>query len=55
MAGVDYKLSDRFYLTSELRYGSHTGIDLKEEGGVGRISDINYQPVTFALGVGVRF
>ncbi len=55
MAGVDYKLSERFYLTSELRYSSNTGIDLSEEGGSGSVLDIDYQPITLGLGVGYRF
>lgn len=55
MAGVDYDLSDRFYLTSELRYGSQSALNLEEEGGNGRVTDIEYQPVTLGLGVGIRF
>lgn len=55
MAGVDYDLTDRFYLTSELRYSSQTGLDLDEENGDGRVTDIDYQPVTLGLGAGFRF
>lgn len=55
MAGVDYDLSERFYLTSELRYSSQTGLELEEEDGSGRVTDIDYQPVTLGLGVGFRF
>ena len=55
MAGVDYDLNDRFFLTSELRYSSQTGIDLVEEGGSGRVSDIDYQPLTLGVGIGIRF
>lgn len=55
MAGIDYDLSERFYLTSELRYSSQAGLDLTEEGGAGKVSDIDYQPLTLGLGIGYRF
>jgi len=55
MAGVDYNLNDRFYLTSELRYVSHGALDLEEEDGNSRVTNIDYQPVTLGLGVGIRF
>ena len=55
MAGIDYDVSDRFYLTSELRYMSYNSLDLEEEGGNGRITNIDYQPVTLGLGFGIRF
>ena len=55
MAGADYKLSERFYLTGELRYTSNVGIDLSEEGGSGAVTDIDYQPITVGLGIGYRF
>ena len=55
MAGVDYRFTDRLYLTTELRYSSLTGLDLSEENGDGRISDIDYQPVTLGVGLGLRF
>lgn len=55
MAGLDYDLSSRLYFTSELRYASQTGLDLNEEDGDGRVTDIDYQPVTIGLGLGIRF
>jgi len=55
MAGVDYDLTERLYLTSELRYSSQTGLDLEEEAGDGRVTDIDYQPITLGLGIGFRF
>lgn len=55
MAGIDYDVSDKFYLTSELRYSSLSGVDLEEEGGDGRLNDIDYNPITVGLGVGYRF
>ena len=55
MAGVDYNLSNRFYITSELRNGSHRSLDLEEEDGNGRVTNIDYQPVTLGLGIGIRF
>lgn len=56
LAGLDYNLSDRFYLTGELRFTSFTGLDLSEEaGGDGRVTNIDYQPVTLGVGIGFRF
>lgn len=55
MAGVDYDLTEQWYLSAELRYSRQSGLDLNEEGGTGRVSSINYQPVTLGLGVGYRF
>ncbi|MEM7256903.1 MAG: OmpW family outer membrane protein [Pseudomonadota bacterium] len=55
MAGADYDLSDRIYFTSELRYTSFTGMDLTQEGGDGSVTDIDYQPLTLAVGIGFRF
>lgn len=55
MAGMDYDLSERLYLTSEIRYSSQTGLDLSEENGSGTVTGIDYQPVTLGLGVGSRF
>jgi len=55
MAGLDYDISSRLYLTSELRVTSHTDIDLQAEGETGSVSGIDYQPVTLSLGIGYRF
>ena len=54
MFGVDYDLNNRFYLISELRYGDQRSLDLEEEDGNGRVTNIDYQPVTLSLGVGIR-
>lgn len=56
MAGADYDLTERFYLTGELRYSTQTDIELREEGGGGgSVTEIDYQPLTLSVGVGVRF
>ena len=55
IAGADYNLSDLLYFTSELRYTSFTGLDLDQEGGEGSVTDIDYQPLTLAVGIGFRF
>lgn len=55
MAGVNRDLSERFFVTGELRYTNNTGLDLEEENGNGRVTGIDYQPVTLGLGLGVRF
>ena len=48
LAGIDLDLTDRLYLTSELRYARLTGLDLAEEGGSdqGVVKGIDYAPVT---------
>jgi len=56
MAGADYDINDRLYLTSELRYSSQRDLSLSEEGGAaGVVSEIDYQPFTVGIGLGVRF
>lgn len=55
MAGVDYDLSERIYLTGEIRYSTQSGIDLNEENGTGAVTGIDYQPLTMSLGFGYRF
>jgi len=36
IAGADYDLSERYYLTSELLYSDHSGLDLKEKVVMGK-------------------
>jgi len=55
MAGVNRALTERLYLSGELRYSRQTDLELAEEGGSGRVRDIDYAPLTLGLGVGVRF
>lgn len=55
MAGVDFNITDRLYLTSELRYTSFTDLDLAEEDGNGLVTGLDYQPVTAGVGIGFRF
>ncbi|MBX2824135.1 MAG: porin family protein [Gammaproteobacteria bacterium] len=56
MAGVNRTLSDRWYLSGEIRYSDLRGLSLTSEtGGNGRISDLDYPPVTLQLGLGYRF
>jgi len=55
MVGADVDLSERFYLSGELRYSSRTGLDLSSEGVGGRVSGIDHETVTLGLGLGVRF
>ncbi len=55
MAGVDYDISERLYLTLEVRYTQFSDLDLTEEGGSGLISGIDYKPVTAGVGLGIRF
>lgn len=55
MAGVDVDITERLYLTSELRYTGFTGLEMTEEGGDGKISEIDYTPITLGIGLGFRF
>jgi len=50
LAGADYDLTERLYLTGELRYSHQSDLDLKEEaGGSASIIGIDYQPVNRRL------
>ncbi len=56
MAGADYDITDRFYLTGEIRYTGFSGIDMQEErGNAGQVSNIDYKPLTIGIGLGFRF
>ena len=55
MAGFDFDITDRIYLTSELRYTGFTDLDLTEEQGNGQATGLDYQPVTAGVGIGFRF
>ena len=55
MAGVDYDLTERLYLSGELRYSSQRSIDLSEESGSGQVTGIDYNPTTLGIGIGYRF
>ncbi len=54
-AGTNYRLSERWSLNGELRYGSVTGIDLDGENAPGKLSDFDYEPLTFQLGLRYAF
>ena len=54
-AGLDYRLGQRWDLNAELRYSILNDVDLKEETGDGRLSGLDYNPVTMQLGVRYRF
>jgi len=55
MTGVDVDLTERFYLSGQFRYSGRGGTDLDAEGEDGRVSSIDYHPVTLGLGEGLRF
>ena len=53
-AGIEYTLSDRWALQTELRYGSTGEFDLQgEESTTGKINGLDYEP--FTLQVGAKF
>lgn len=55
MAGADYDLTRRLYLTTEFRYTAFTDLNLDNEQTQGLVSGIDYDPLTLAVGIGFRF
>ena len=55
MAGLDFDLNDRIYLTSEIRYTALTDLTLNGEVSTGQVSGLSYEPLTFGIGLGIRF
>ncbi len=54
MSGVEYGLSENLSLNAELRYSSASA-DLEGENTAGSITDLDYDPLTFQLGVSFYF
>ncbi|MEZ5534542.1 MAG: OmpW family outer membrane protein [Thiolinea sp.] len=54
-AGVNYPMTGNWQLQAELRYADFGEVDLDEEGGSGKASNLEYQPLTVQLGVKYRF
>ena len=55
-AGLNYDLSNRWALQSEIRYGSITNIDLESEGNdSGEFKGLDYDTTTFQIGVVYKF
>lgn len=56
LAGVNYHLNKNWAIQVEARYTSITDIDLSgEEGAVGSMSGLDYEPTTLQFGVIYRF
>jgi opacity protein-like surface antigen len=53
MVGAETELSANWRLQGELRYTQVAGVDLDEEGGPGRIKDLDYD--AWSIGVGVVY
>jgi len=51
MAGAEAQLTEQWRLQGEFRYSSVAGVDLEEEGGGGRIKDLDYDHWTVGLAV----
>jgi opacity protein-like surface antigen len=51
MAGMETDLAEGWRLQGELRYSRVSGIDLDEEGGAGRISDLDYDAWSVNVGL----
>lgn len=54
-AGVDYRIGEQWDLQAELRYSYLDDVSMDEESGTGRLGGLDYDPVTFQLGVVYRF
>ena len=55
-AGVNYDLSEKWALQSEVRYGSISDIDLEPEGdNSGEFKGLDYDTTTFQIGVVYKF
>ena len=56
MLGIDRNLSDRWYLSSEIRYSHYSDLELAREGSEeGTITAIDYTPLSLQVGLGYRF
>ncbi len=56
MAGADYLISEAWEISAEIRYANLTDVDLEGEGAAaGEIEGLDYEPITFNLGVVYRF
>lgn len=56
LAGVNYQLNKRWAVQLEARYTSITDIDLSgEEGSIGSMSSLDYEPTTLQLGIIYKF
>lgn len=53
MAGLETPLDKNWRLQGEMRYTRVAGVDLEQEGGNGRITDLDYD--AWAVGVGVIY
>ncbi len=54
LAGMEYSLSNNVELNAELKY-SQASADLEGENAVGSITELDYDPLTFQLGVSFLF
>lgn len=55
MAGIEYPIAQNWDFSSEIRYTNVSNINLKQENGNGRINNVDYDPVTVAVGVTYNF
>jgi len=55
MAGVSYPVSDRIELDAGLRYVRVDSIKFDRESGAGELRDVDYDPLSFAVGLSYKF
>lgn len=56
MFGLEYDLSENWTFNTELRYARFSSIDLDgEDGATGRITDLDYDPLTLGMGFSYYF
>jgi outer membrane protein W len=56
IAGTSYALSKDWDLNADVRYMKVSGIDFKDEkGGVAKLKNVDYDPVTLTVGITYKF
>jgi len=54
-AGVTRPINNKWSIQGEVRFGSVSSIDLSEETGAGRLTGLDYKPLTLQIGVKYNF
>ena len=55
MAGVEYPIAQNWDLSTEVRYMNVSNMKLSQENGNGRITNVDYDPVTVGVGLTYNF
>jgi outer membrane protein W len=55
MAGIEYPIAQNWDFSTEIRYTKVSDIELKQESGSKKITGIDYDPITVAVGITYNF